>query len=404
MSKKIALLIIFLVTASWLCLGADPFKRLTKPSPLDIIEMKKDRHILEKDQEAEAMPPLEPTGKISKSEIQQLTHKQYTDTLELPLSEWVTNIVENSFAPPRFNRNSQGYLEMWPNLDQPDNTFGFWSSPFFIIAKPDETHEANAVTAYVDFSYTSIAGGHHIPSVRIRLNRDDFQEAAVYIYDGNNLDSGGGSGVLRLKFDTNTLESDRSYMLSVDLVSFDSPADPNFKLTITRAYLVGIEFPAPPDFIIDGVWGETDYDAKAWINGYKIKISEDTYDVAYNDQIAAMVIIIDSYWNDYDIWVWVDDEVYWLNENDTFQVAVAGDFVAYLEQDGDVKVWNPFTDELLKIKDNGYRLSSAGDEAFLLWDQDDDLLVWLPESGLYEVDDDDIWYLCDTSTPPVPLE
>jgi len=154
---------------------------------------------------------------------------------------------------------------------------------------------------------------------------------------------------------------------------------------------------------VQGVWVEDDRDAKAWINGYRIKLDEDCYDTAFNNNIAAVVVIINSYWDEYDLNVWTNDNYFWLNANDTYQTAVAGNCVAYLEQDCDVKVWKRETDELIKIKDDGYRISSGGGDTLLIWDTDDDLYIWHPTAGLYKVDKDDIWFLCNTTTSPVPL-
>jgi hypothetical protein len=309
--------------------------------------------------------------------------------------------VEPDFALARLTRNSKGLLEMMPNLSNPGNTFGFWSSESFTLKKPADKNDANMATAYVEYSYSAVQSGHKRPTIRVRLNRTDYQESALYLYDGRNFSSNGGSGEITCKFDTNALDADQSYILSVDFISLDEPADPNFTITISDAYIVRYEEIPPSDFIIDGVWMEDDEDAKAWINGYLVKLAEYCYDASYNDEIAAVIAIVNEYWREYDVYVWADDDLFWLNESDTFQVAVAGQFAVYLEQDGDVKAWNPFTDELLKLVSDGFRISSGGDEALMIWDMDDNLYVWIPGDGLYKVDENDIWYLCDTTTVPI---
>ncbi len=359
--------------------------------------------LLAKDEAAESMPPLKPCGIISRDTISLLTSGRDWTLTELPLEQWTTNGAEPDFALPQFSRNEKGHLQTKPNPQHPDNTFGFWSSPSFTIEKPSGFHDANSLTAYVEYTYTGVSGGCKIPSARLRFNRTDFQECLLYLLDGRNLHPGGGSGTLTCKFDTNILTADAAYILSVDFISLASPVDPNFTLSVTRAYLIKYEEPTPSDYVVQGVWVEDDRDAKAWINGYRIKLDEDCYDTAFNNNIAAVVVIINSYWDEYDLNVWTNDNYFWLNANDTYQTAVAGNCVAYLEQDCDVKVWKRETDELIKIKDDGYRISSGGGDTLLIWDTDDDLYIWHPTAGLYKVDKDDIWFLCNTTTSPVPL-
>jgi len=43
-----------------------------------------------------------------------------------------------------------------------------------------------------------------------------------------------------------------------------------------------------------------------------------------------------------------------------------------------------------------------GDDSLLIWDLDNDLYVRIPEEGLYKVDENDIWFLCSTTTTPIP--
>ena len=66
-------------------------------------------------------------------------------------------------------------------------------------------------------------------------------------------------------------------------------------------------------------------------------------------------------------------------------------------------MWDRQTDDLIKIKNDGYRISSGGGDTILIWDTDNDLYIWHPTAGLYKVDDGDIGFLCDSATPPVPL-
>lgn len=352
------------------------------------------------DEAAEKNAPPETLGNLSPKNYRAAASAKNTYTLDIPLDGWTSNVALE-FAPARFSRNTSGHLETKPNLSEPDRCYGFWSSPNFTIVKPKEINDANSATAYVEYSYTAVSSGIRIPTIRARFNRTDFRDAAIYLFDGKNIDPGGGTGVITCKFDTNRLLSDQSYFLSVDFISFDGPVDPNYTFTITKANVVTEDYPAPPEFIIDGVWIETDEDAKAWINGYKIELLSWCYDAGYNDQIAVMIKIVNEYGNQYDVYVWANDILTLLNTTDTYQVAVAGRWACYLEQDGDVKVWNPFTDELLHIKNDGYRIASGGDDSLLIWDWDDDLYLWLPGEGLYKVDEDDIWFLCDTSSAPI---
>jgi|GEM_PF-640377 len=372
------------------------------PSPFPKRDFAREQLLHEKDSLAENMPALELAETVSRSFYNSLGATRETSTVDIPLSEWTSNTTPD-FEEPRFSRNTLGQLEMRPNLSVPHNTYGFWSSPEFTVLKPDQYNNDNSVTIYVEFSYTGVPLGYRMPSLRARYNRSDFLDAGLYLYDGENMDPNGGTGEITCKLDTNLLTQDASYFVSVDFIAFDAPIDPDFTLTITKVYLMGVYKTAPPDFIIDGVWVETDEDAKAWINGYKVTLLSWCYDAAYNDRMAAMIYIYNESRNQYDVYVWSDDVLTWLNADDTYQVAVAGNYVAYLEQDGDVKVWNPATDELTRIKTDGFRISSGGDEALMIWDLDNDLYIWLPQEGLYKVDEDDIWFLCDTSSVPVAL-
>jgi hypothetical protein len=371
-----------------------------KPSAPSRRDYSREARLKESDEALEENAPPTPLGSLSLKNYRSATSANNSYTLDLQLDGWTSNIALE-FPPARFSRTTTGNLETKPSLAEPDRCYGFWSSPNFTIVKPKEINNANSVTAYVEYSHTPVGTAFRIPTIRTRFNRADFLDAAIYLYDGRNLNPDGGTGVITCKFDPNSLPSDQPYFLSVDFISFDQPVDPSYTFTITKAYVVSEEYPAPPEFIIDGVWVETDEDAKAWINGYKIDLLTWCYDAAYNDQITVMIKIINEFRNEYDVYVWANDTLTLLNTTDTYQVAAAGRWACYLERDGDVKVWNPFTDELLHIKNNGYRIAGGGDDALLIWDWDDDLYVWISEEGLYKVEEDDIWFLCDTASTPV---
>ncbi|MBN1901858.1 hypothetical protein JW926_11100 [Candidatus Sumerlaeota bacterium] len=398
MLRKIYELVFLLILIS----GTVHAVPLNKPKPEEPPQRDyfREARLKEREESAEKETPLEISGTISPGQCHSTAFINNIQTIDLPLNEWTSNVALE-FPPPRFSRNESHHLETKPNLTEPNWCYGFWSSPNFTISKPKEINNANSLTAYVEYSYTAVGGGVRIPSIRARFNRADFRDAAVYLYDGRNLDPDGGTGVITCKFDTNSLSSDQLYFLSVDFISFDAPVDPNYAFTITKAYVVIEEYPAPPEFIIDGLWVEDDYDVKAWINGYRIELMTWCYDAAYNDEIAVMIKIISEYWGEYDVYVWADDKLTLLNSTDTYQVAAAGRWACYLEQDGDVKAWNPFTDEFLTITDEAYRISSGGGGSLMIWDWDDELFVWIPGIGLHNVDDYDIWFLCDTTSATV---
>ena len=357
--------------------------------------------ITEKDEIAEGQSPPKVKGKITKTELREFTTQRSITEMDLPLTEWSANSANDFFAAPRFQRSPEGYLEMLPDHTQPHNTFGFWSSPSFTLVQPSEAGDANSITAYIEYSYTATSPGYSAPTIRVRFNRTDFRESSLYQYDGDNLNPAGAQDIISCKFDTNMLLENETFFVSVDLVALEENIDPDFKFTIKNACLMGIEEPAPLQYPIDGLWLEDDSDAKIWTVGSRLGITENCYDGAWSERMAATVKIISDYQNIYDLYIWFEGSSYWLNESDTFQTSVPGIYAAYLEQDGDVKVWSPYKDELIKIKNDGIRISSGGDDALLIWDEDNDLYVWHPDIGLYRVDDDDIWYLCDSTSAPI---
>lgn len=370
------------------------------PSNPPVRDLAADARLQALDQAAEFATPRKVTGKITRAALERKLGK--TRETVLNLSKWTEHGATDFFALPRFSRTTEGYLQFKGSKVEPDNTFGFWQSEEFTIPKPADKSDSNALIARVEYSYSGVGAGKRLPTLRLRFNRTDFQDYAMYLYDGWNLDPAGGSGVITCKYDTNRLQTDRKYTLSLDYIYFTTEADPEATVTIQKASLIETGPPALPDFLVDGVWVEDDSDAKAWINGYRVALTGDCYDACYNDEIAAMIVTYSSSQGLYDFYVWANDKITWVNKNDTYQIAVAGHYVAYLENDGDVKVWNPFTDDFQTIKSNGYRISSSGGDALMIWDSGDDLYVWVPGEGMKEVDDNDIWFLCTSASVPIP--
>lgn len=355
------------------------------------------------DQESEGTTP-EPIKGIKSLKESQRAYEQTTYVTDLPLNTWTENVT-SVFAPPRFNKNAYNQLEMRPNIAQPSNTYGFWQSPAFSIKKPSSVSDLNSVTCYVDYMYSAVKSGYRIPTFRLRVNRTDFMDAAVYQLDGRMLNSFGGRGTMTLKFDNNILAADTNYYLSMDMIYFDAPADADFTFVITKAYVFRIDEPQPSEYIINGLWATKDEEAFADINGYILKlIKDDFYSGAYNDQIAALIEIENAYRREYSLHVWCNDVKYFINEDDTYQTAVCGRYVAYLEQDGDLKVWSPFNPNAatVKIMEDVDRIASGGADSLTIWDDHDNIYIWNSIDGLYKTTDDDIWFLCDSTSLGTP--
>ena len=355
------------------------------------------------DEESEGAKP-EPIKGVKSLQDAQLAYEQTTYVTDLPLNAWTENVT-SVFAPPRFNKNASNQLEMRPNMAHPSNTYGFWQSPSFPIKKPSGASDLNSVTCYVDYMYSAVKSGHRIPTFRLRVNRTDFMDAAVYQLDGRMLKSYGGKGTMTLKFDNNILTADTNYYLSMDMIYFDAPADPDFTFVITKAYVFRVDEPQPSDYIINGLWGTNDEKAFADINGYIVKLlKDDFYSGAYNDQIAALIETENAFRREYSLHVWCNDVKYFVNEDDTYQTAVCGRYVAYLEQDGDLKIWSPFNPNAATktIMDDVVRIASGGADSLTIWDDRDNIYIWNSVDGLYKTTKDSIWFLCDSTSLGTP--
>ncbi len=357
------------------------------------------------DQAAEKSDALPLAGTISRSQLAEMTATRGLSRLDIPLAQF-TSFAPTEFAAPDLARTTKGYLGMKPNALLPGNTFGFWASPQFTIAKPGVVSEFNSVNAYVAYNHTGVPAGYKTPTFRIRLNSADNLMASTAQFDGNHIGSAAGSGVLTCRFDLNLLNADRAFTLSVDIISLESSAFFNYALEVTGVYLIRAEAPSSSsNYEVEGVWQEDDYELKASINGAIITLldDDDCYHAAWNDKMVVSIMIYNAWQREYDTYVWADNKSYLLNEEDTFMVCAAGDYAVYLEQDGDVKAWSPFTNTFADIFNNdAMRISSGGGNWLMIWDEDENLYIWHPAEGLFKVDEDDIRAICNTTSLIVP--
>lgn len=405
--KSVILTSVFILIFS-INLSSEEWKTLPRPKPAENPEsnMELSLKLHEADMTAEEMHlpevKIAPESKI----LDKIRNSRSITQLDLPLADFSqqSNAV---FAPPYFSRTGDGRLIMKPNESQPANTFGFWQSPSFTIVKPESYSDYNTAKLIVEMSYSAIPSGYTMPSLRLRINRSDDRKVAFFLLDGRALKPEGGQYTATCTYNLNDMtQTEEDYTASIDMIALGGTVDPETVFLISKVYLVRTDAAETSDYLVEGAWVEDDNDLKAWINDQRVHVNadqRDVYDAAYNDHILSYIVIYSSFQEEFDLWTWVENERIFVNEGDTFQTCVAGDYIVYLEVDGDVKVWNAMTGgDIVRIKDNGYRISSGGDDSVLIWDQDDDLYVWHPDfQGVYRIDDSDILALCKSASIPL---